>query len=227
MRVIVFRHVPFEGLGLIQPALEERGIEVEFPDLFRDGTAHPDTASAAGLIVMGGPMSANDDLPYLRFEMEAIRQAVSRGQPVLGICLGAQLTAKALGARVYRNPVKEIGWFPIELTEAGCHDPLLSALDSPETVLQWHGETFDLPAGAVWLAHSRDCRHQAFRIGANVYGFQFHLEVTPEMVADWCTQDANCGDVRELDTPLDPHRNATRLASLSWLVFGRWCALLK
>jgi len=227
MRVLAFRHVPFEGLGLIQPALEERGIEVEFPDLFRSGAALPDTASAGGLIFMGGPMSVNDDLPYLQFEMDAIRQAVGRGQPVLGICLGAQLLAKALGARVYRNPVKEIGWFEVELTGAGRQDPLLSALDSPETILQWHGETFDLPAGAVWLAQSKDCRHQAFRVGANVYGLQFHLEVTPEMIADWCTQDANCGDVRELDSPIDPHRNAARLASLSRLVFGRWCALLK
>ena len=227
MRVIVFRHVPFEGLGLIQPALEERGIEVEFPDLFREGAALPDVPSAAGLIVMGGPMSANDDLAYLRFEMDAIRHAVGRGQPVLGVCLGAQLIAKALSARVYRNPVKEIGWFEIELTDAGRHDPLLSALDSPETVLQWHGETFELPSDAVWLAQSKDCPHQAFRVGANVYGFQFHLEVTPDMIADWCTQDANCGDVRELSSPIDPHHNAARLANLSKVVFSRWCALLK
>jgi GMP synthase (glutamine-hydrolysing) len=123
--------------------------------------------------------------------------------------------------------VTEIGWFDIELTDAGRQDPLVSALDSPETVLQWHGETFDLPADAVWLAQSKVCRHQAFRMGATVYAFQFHLEVTPEMIADWCTQDANCGDVRELDSPIDPHHNAARLAGLSRLVFGRWCALLK
>lgn len=227
MRVVVFRHVPFEGLGLIEPALAGRGAAVEYADLFQDGAMLPDVAGAAGLIFMGGPMSANDDLAYLRQEQEMIRQAVQRGQPVLGVCLGSQLIARSLGAKVYRNSKKEIGWFDIELTEAGRQDPVLSGLDGRETVFQWHGETFDLPAGAVWLAFSDACRHQAFRVGSNVYGLQFHLEVTPQIIADWCIQDANCGDVRELDAPLDPDRNAEKLASLSRIVFGRWCALLK
>jgi GMP synthase-like glutamine amidotransferase len=227
MRVVAFRHVPFEGLGLIQSALEDCGISVDFPDLFREGATLPDLSNAAGVIVMGGPMSANDDLTYLHQEMEMIRQTVERGQPVLGVCLGSQLIAKSLGARVYRNPVKEIGWSDVHLTDAGRQDPILSGLDVRETLFHWHGETFDLPAGAEWLAYSQACRHQAFRIGPNVYGFQFHLEVTPEMVADWCAQDANCGDVRELDGPIDAQRNAERLAHLSGLVFGRWCALLK
>lgn len=227
MRVVAFRHVPFEGLGLIQPALEDRGIFIEFADLYRDGAAMPDTGSAAGLIFMGGPMSVNDDLAYMRQEIGCIRQAVDRGQPVLGVCLGSQLIAKALGARVYKNPAKEIGWFDVELTDAGRQDALLSGLDSPETVFHWHGETFDLPDGASWLAYSERCRHQAFRAGSNTYGLQFHLEVTPEMIADWCRQDENCGDVRELESPLDPHFNQERLTALSRLVFGRWCALLK
>lgn len=227
MRVVAFRHIPFEGLGLIQSAIEKRGTAVELVDLFRGDTTAPDLPGAAGLIFMGGPMSVNDDLPYLRQEMEYIRQAIGRGQPVLGVCLGAQLIAKAMGAEVYRNPAKEVGWFDIQPTEAGRQDPLLSALDDRETVLHWHGETFDLPPGATWLAYSDACRNQAFRLGANVYGLQFHLEVTPEMIADWCRQDANCGDVRELESPIDPHRNQARLAALSKLVFGRWCALLK
>ncbi len=227
MRVVVFRHVPFEGLGLIQPALGERGASVEFADLFRDGAPRPDVAGAAGLIFMGGPMSANDDLPYLRREEDTIRQAAECGQPVLGVCLGAQLAAKALGARVYRNPVKEIGWFDVRLTDAGRRDPLLCPLGASETVLQWHGDTFDLPAGAEWLAWSDRCRNQAFRVGPSVYGLQFHLEVTPEMIADWCAQDANCGDVRELEAPIDPFHNSARLEALSRLVFGQWCALLK
>ena len=227
MRVVALRHVPFEGLGLIEPALADRGIAVDFPELFREGSQLPDVSNAAGLIFMGGPMSANDDLPYLRQEMDVIREAVERGQPVLGVCLGSQLIAKSLGARVYRNPVKEIGWFDVHLTDAGRRDPVLAGLDGRETVFHWHGETFDLPEGAEWLAYSEACRHQAFRVGASIYGLQFHLEVTPAMIGDWCSQDANCGDVRELETPLDPHLNSERLASLSRLVFGRWCALLK
>jgi GMP synthase-like glutamine amidotransferase len=136
------------------------------------------------------------------------------------------LIAKALGARVYRNPVKEIGWFPVEWTPAAACDPLFAGLSAPETVFHWHGETFDLPPGAEWLARSEACAHQAFRVGANVYGLQFHLEVTPEMIADWVTQDQNSPDVRELDAPIDPHANALRLQQLATQVFTRWADLV-
>ena len=211
--VFAFRHVPSEDLGLIRVPLEERGIRIEYPDLYR-----ADIAQAAGLIFMGGPMSANDDLPWLRQELQLISEAVERRQPLLGVCLGAQLIAKALGARVYKNPVKEIGWFDIHLTEVAARDPLFAGIGPTETVFHWHGETFDLPPGAEWLAWSEACRNQAFRASPGVYGLQFHLEVTPAMIEDWC--------VRELDSPIDPQSNAARLAALSSLVFGRWCDLL-
>jgi GMP synthase-like glutamine amidotransferase len=224
--VVVFRHVPFEDLGLIRAPLDERGISIEYADLYRQGAPVPGITQSAGLIFMGGPMSANDDLPYLRQELQLIAQAVERRQPVLGVCLGAQLIAKALGAKVYRNAVKEVGWFDIHLTETGARDALFAGLGPAETVFHWHGETFDLPPGAAWLAYSAACRNQAFRAAAGVYGLQFHLEVTPQMIGDWCAQDANCGDVRELDAPIDPQRNAARVAALSNVVFGRWCDLL-
>ena len=226
MRVLVFRHVPFEHLGRIGESLESAGVAFEYVDLAAGPPVAIPLESAAGLVFMGGPMSANDDLPYIQRELELIRQAVAAGKPVLGICLGAQLIAKALGARVYRNPVKEIGWFPVDWTEAARRDPLLAGLSGPETVFHWHGETFDLPRGAEWLAQSDRCRHQAFRAGAGVYGFQFHLEVTPEMIADWVTQDLNGDDVRELAAPLDQRVNTARLAELSNLVFGRWAKVV-
>jgi GMP synthase-like glutamine amidotransferase len=219
MRVFAFRHVPFEDLGLIRASLEERGISIEYADLFRPGATAPDITQAAGLIFMGGPMSANDDLPWLRQELQLISRAVDRRQPVLGVCLGAQLIAKALGSRVYRNAVKEIGWFDIHLTEAGARDALFAGIGPVETVFHWHGETFDLPPGAERLAWSEACCNQAFRARANTYGLQFHLEVTPAMIEDWCARDANRGDV-------DARRNAARLAALSSIVFGRWCDLL-
>ena len=181
---------------------------------------------AAGLIFMGGPMSVNDDLPYLRQEMRMIAQAISYGKPVMGVCLGSQLIARALGGSVYPNPVKEIGWFPVHFTAAAGEDALFRGLRGPETIFHWHGETFDLPHGAELLASSDACRHQAFRVGKNIYGLQFHLEVTPEMIVDWCLQDANYGDMRELTRPVDPQANATRLAELSREVFGRWCELI-
>ena len=226
MKVLAFRHVPFEHVGLIAPPLAGRGIAIDYADLYRDSAPPLEPECYDGLIFMGGPMSVNDPLPYLQQEMRWIEQAARRGQPLLGVCLGAQLIAKAMGARVYRNPVKEIGWFEIEFTTDGARDPLFTGAGASELVFHWHGETFDLPSGAVHLASSEACRHQAFRLGTNTYGLQFHLEVTPAMIADWCEQDANCGDVRELPQPLDPRRNTARLDVLSQSVFGNWAKLL-
>jgi|SRR5271157_1345567 len=227
MRVLAFRHIPFEDAGLIGPVLEARGIAIEYADLYRPESPPPDTAGFHGLIFMGGPMSANDPLPFLRWEMRAILGAATRHQPVMGICLGSQLTAMALGARVYRNPRKEIGWFDVSFTGAAESDALFAGLPKTCPVFHWHGETFDLPPQATLLASSERCRHQAFRVGDNIYGLQFHLEVTPEMISDWCLQDANSGDVRELDAPLDAWRNSTEVRELAETVFGRWCDLLE
>ena len=223
MRVLAFRHVPFEDIGLIRTALESCRAEIHYADLYRGGSDAPDPASFDGLIFMGGPMSVNDDLPYIRSELEIIRRAASRRQPVLGICLGAQLIAKAMGARVYRNPGKEIGWYEVAFAEAAARDPLLCGIESPQELFHWHGETFDLPDGAVRLASSALCVNQAFHIGNLLYGFQFHLEVTPEMIADWCAQDANSGDMQELTAHIDPEKNHDSLRRLSQQVFTRWC----
>jgi GMP synthase-like glutamine amidotransferase len=222
MRILVFRHVPFEDIGLIRTALESLSVQIDYADLYRNLSSCPDPASYHALIFMGGPMSVNDDLPYIRRELAIIAQAAARRQPVLGICLGAQLIAKAMGARVYPNVAKEVGWYPVRFTQAAAHDPLLCQIESPQELFHWHGETFDLPAGAVLLASSALCRNQAFQIGNVLYGFQFHLEVTPEMIADWCTQDENCGDVRELTAPLDSQKNKENLSRLSQRVFSRW-----
>lgn len=227
MGMLVFRHVPYEHLGLIAPALEAAGLEYEYVDLPPDANRPLDLETARGLIFMGGPMSVNDDLDYVRREMEVIRQAARGGIPMLGVCLGAQLIAKALGARVYRNVVKEIGWFPVRWREAAAEDALLAGLPNPATVFHWHGETFDLPEGAVWLASSDACRHQAFRRGENIYGLQFHLEVTPGMISGWLEEDANSADVREVAQPIDPEFGAAELARMAETVFGRWAALVR
>jgi GMP synthase (glutamine-hydrolysing) len=225
MHVLAFRHVPFEDVGHIRPVLESCGIEVRSVDLYRGG-AMPDPADAAGLIFMGGPMSVNDDLPYLCREMELISTAASRNQPVFGVCLGSQLIAKALGARVRPNSRKEIGWFEVQLTPAAGVDPVFGGMPTSQTIFQWHGETFDLPAGATLLATSKLCRHQAFTVNGGIYAIQFHPEVTPEMIADWCRQDANCGDLREVSTPIDPTLHAESQAALSKVIFSRWAELL-
>jgi GMP synthase (glutamine-hydrolysing) len=220
-KVLAFRHVPFEHLGLMAGALAAHSITCEYVDLYRD-CIRPDIREADALLFMGGPMSANDDLPYIRQELDLIGDAFSLGKPILGVCLGSQLIAKALGAPVYPNAVKEIGWYPLYWTAAAARDPLFHGLTAPETVFHWHGETFDLPPSADLRVYSDACRHQAYRVGEDIYGLQFHLEVTPEMIADWCRQDANCGDMREVATPIDPYAHADRMKELAALVFGRW-----
>ncbi len=224
-RVFAFRHVPGEHLGRIAPLLEQAGLAWTYVDL-PTGDVLPDEP-AAGLIFLGGPMSVNDELGYLQQEIRLIERALQAGAPVLGICLGAQLLARALGAQVYRNRVKEIGWFPVTWTPATRDDPLFAGLSGRDTVFHWHGETFDLPAGSAWLASSEACRNQAFRFGECAWGLQFHLEVTPDMIDAWRRQDANCGDARELDAPIDPHLHSDRLRALSGRVFTRWADLIK
>lgn len=200
MRILVFRHEPFEHLGLFARSLRAKGACYDYLDL---GEPMPSSDYDA-LIVLGGPMSANDPLPGLTAELRSIHHALERKIPLLGVCLGSQLIAKALGARVYRNQELEIGWEPVHLTGAGRADPLFHGIESPATFFHWHGETFDLPQGAEWLAYSEKCRHQAYRFGSNVYGLQFHPEVDQEMIAEWSAQPVNCADVATLTGPIDP-----------------------
>src|SRR5262249_55082681 len=163
-RVLAFRHVPFEGLGRIEPELRERGIQADYADLYQPGAPSPDLANYAALIVLGGPMSIHDDLDHLRREESYIREAIARGTPVLGVCLGAQLIAHSLGAEVRKNPVKEIGWFELNLTTAAQHDPVFAGLGPRESVFHWHGEMFDLPAGAALFASSRPSADQSLQL---------------------------------------------------------------
>jgi len=178
MNVHVLQHVPFEGLGSIAPWLEARGARITTTSFYADPSL-PTLSELDLVIALGGPMSVNDEatLPWLRPEKQFIRAAMQRGVAVLGVCLGAQLIASALGARVDRNSVKEIGWFPIEVTNAG---PQAVPHPTAGPVFHWHGETFELPAGAIHLARSAPCAHQAFQLGANVVALQFYLETTSE-----------------------------------------------
>lgn len=180
MKVHVLQHVPFEGIGSMALWLDEHSADVSYTRFFEDH-AQPQAKKFDLIIVMGGPMSVNDEesLPWLRPEKQFIRDAIELGVPVVGVCLGAQLIASALGARVYSNSQKEIGWLQIEATPS-----VSNTFRFPEKciVFHWHGETFDLPSGAVRLAKSTICENQAFQIGQYAIGLQFHLETTPESV---------------------------------------------
>jgi GMP synthase-like glutamine amidotransferase len=178
MNVQVLQHVSFEGLGSIAAWLSERGAAVQHTRFYQAARL-PDLRAVDLVIAMGGPMSVNDerDYPWLKEEKAFVKDAVRRGLPVLGVCLGAQLIASALGARVFPNAHREIGWFPIQAVAA---DAEAFRFPDQTTVFHWHGETFDLPPGARRLARSAGCESQAFQIGRNVIGLQFHLETTPE-----------------------------------------------
>ncbi len=184
MRAHFFQHVPFEGLGSIGPWLESRGASVTGTRFFEEWTLPP-VNEVDLLIVMGGPMSVNDEsvYPWLSDEKRFIKEAIAGGKAVLGVCLGAQLIANAMGARVYPNAEKEIGWFPIHSVAI---PGVKAAFQFPKesVVFHWHGETFDLPAGAIRLARSDACENQAFQLGRNAIGLQFHLETTPEAAKD-------------------------------------------
>ena len=179
-----------------------------------------------GLILLGGPMSANDDLLFLHHQLRAIEIALKQEIPVLGICLGAQLLAKAAGGKVYRNTAKEIGFHNVERTGDGQRDPILCGLNATECVFHWHSDTFDLPAGAKLLASSSLTRNQAFRFGESAYGLQFHPEVTPAMIAQWCIEDLNCADMAEIETPFNPDHNAQRLSEVAHIIFHSWIQLV-
>lgn len=178
MNAHVLQHVPFETIGCIEPWLTERKARIGYTRFFEPWTL-PDPAEVDLILAMGGPMSVNDEaeLPWLAAEKQFLREAMGRGVAILGICLGAQLIASAAGARVYRAPQREIGWFDIQGLSAGAG---VFSFPGSVRVFHWHGETFDLPAGAVHLARSAVCENQAFQLGARVLGLQFHLETTPQ-----------------------------------------------
>jgi len=180
MRIHCLQHVPFEGPSGFADWAGTRGHELLVTHL-SDGTAPPGPDGFDWLVVMGGPMGVHDEAqhPWLLAEKALLREAIAAGKTIIGVCLGAQLLAEALGARVYRNAEKEIGWLPIELTEEGRASSLLGFLPERIEVFHWHGDTFELPPGALHLARSQACANQAYLWDGRVLGLQFHVETTP------------------------------------------------
>lgn len=190
MRAHYLQHVPFEGLGSIESWLKKSGSEITHTPFFESDDL-PDINEIDLLVVMGGPMSVNDEtqFPWLVKEKEFVRRAIEQGKPVLGVCLGAQLIASAMGAKIYPNRFKEIGWFPVHGVPA--QDSSVFSFPPSLEAFHWHGETFDLPPGAVRIARSEGCENQGFQLGSSVIGLQFHLETTPGSARSLV---AHCGD---------------------------------
>ena len=186
-KVMVFQHVPAEPLGTLDPMLRNRGHRIRYVNFHRDPGQEPDISRYNALIVLGGPQMPDqgDRHPHLSVEMRCIEEALKREIPVLGICLGAQLLAYTLGGGVRPLDEWEIGWYDLEPTALSAGDPVFCALHEPQPVFQWHGYTFDMPEGAVHLAHTQTCKNQVFRYGHNAYGLQCHLELDERLINRW------------------------------------------
>lgn len=224
--VFVCKHTPSEPPGELAIALERAGLPVVLCRASAPDAPAFDASAASGLVVLGGPMGACDDaaFPFLARETTWLAEAVGRRLPVLGICLGAQLLARALGACVYRNPSPEVGWADVSVTPEGETDPLLRHLAPAATVFHWHQDTFDLPAGAVHLALSAACRHQAFRFGEHAYGLQFHPEVNAAVLDDWLPElpEATASVTRKQTA-----RHLQEMTDRCGRLFAAWAAICR
>lgn len=195
-------------MGTFAPLLEAAKFHFHYIDFSRGSLDRLTLDGHDGLVVLGGPMNADEaeKYPHLSFELELITDAIHRELPVLGVCLGAQLIAKTLGSRVYPNRVKEIGWYDLAPTPPGVADSLFAHFRTTEKVFQWHGDTFDIPSKAIHLASSPLCANQAFRYGKNVYGLQFHLEVNEAMILGWLDVPENQKEIACLKGKIDPQK---------------------
>lgn len=235
-KLLVFQHSAREPLGLLDPLLRQHGFRIRYVNFSREPDCKPDVRRYDGLIVLGGPMNVDqaDRFPHLATEAASIQEAVSRDIPVLGICLGAQLLAAALGANVRPNPVREIGWYRLHPTAAAQSDRLCRHFDGSQHVFQWHAYTFDLPPGAVHLASTPTCPNQAFRFGDRAYGLQFHLEADLALVERWMhvpeyrAEAEASGPAHQLEHILrDTHGHAPQSRAVGERVFGDFIELFQ
>ncbi|SMH62746.1 glutamine amidotransferase [Azospirillum agricola] len=227
LTAVAIRHIAFEGLGIIEPVLRQAGCTPQIRDAGSDDLRDMEPLAPDLLVVLGGPIGAYEDdrYPFLADELRLLERRLAAGRPTLGVCLGAQLMARALGARVYPGPAKEIGWAPLALTPAGRASPLVH-LDGA-AVLHWHGDTFDLPAGAERLASTEPCMNQAFALGRNALGLQFHGEVDGADIERWlighaCEIAAAGLDPRTLRA--DSGRHGPGLREAGGRLFADWLA---
>lgn len=222
--VSVVRHDSNDGPGRAGRVLQKYQMPYVVSD-FRAGSSRaPNLDQSSGLIVLGGDASVNRPSPFLQAEFGLVEQALGRGLPVLGICLGAQILATVLGARVSRMKQPEIGWHKVREIAGAAGDLLFDGWGE-QTVFHWHNEAFPLPSGAVALACSDVCPVQAFRYGDRAWGVQFHPEAEPRDIERWVTEDAASGPARELWAPIDPYQEEAALEELAERFFGPWVEL--
>lgn len=222
---IAVRHLAFEDLGLLEPLLHQAGYRVDLRDAGLQPLTPREWREADLVVVLGGPVGVyeREDYPWLDAEVAGLRQRLQERRPTLGLCLGAQLMAAALGASVHPGPAKEIGWGGLTLTEQGAASPLRHLGTAP--VLHWHGDTFDLPEGATLLASSELYPHQAFSLGPSVLALQFHLEVDPARIEPWLI--GHTGELRQAGLSVPALRAASaglgpEVVEAGRAVLARW-----
>ncbi|MBV8356992.1 MAG: gamma-glutamyl-gamma-aminobutyrate hydrolase family protein [Deltaproteobacteria bacterium] len=228
-KIWVLQHHPVENLGRIADSLEEAALAWQYVRVFDGASIPADMKGAGGLIVMGGPETVYqlDRYPYLRDEMRLIESALRDNKPILGICLGAQLLAAALGATVKRGESREIGWYPVRLANAANDDRLMRGLPAEFMAAHWHSDVFELPHGAVALASSAKTANQAFRFGNNAYGLLFHAEITQERLGKLVSEFGE--DLKRVGIDGDSFvahapEYLSALSEIGATIFSRWAA---
>lgn len=229
--IAVFRHLPIEGPGYFATFLDNNHIPWKLIKIDAGEKPPASISQFSGLVFMGGPMSVNDDLPWIEPSLTLIRQAVEQDIPVLGHCLGGQLMAKALGGTVFQNPVKEMGWGKVNVQNNQEAQAWFDDITEFET-FHWHGETFSLPTNATCILSSEHCENQAFALGIHL-GMQCHVEMTERMVKDWC--DVSYEEIIQLDEPTvqspseietDLFKKVERLNTVAQRLYAKWITAL-
>lgn len=224
---VALRHIAIEGLGVFEDVLTEHGYEFAYVDVWKDAIPPSLATEPDLLVVLGGPMGVYeaDQYPFLNHEIRILQGRLMAGKPLLGVCLGSQLIAHSAGARVYPGAQKEIGYAPLTLTPAGQASCLNGLAEAGYTVLHWHGDTFDLPAGAERLCSTPVTANQGFSLGPNVLALQFHMEALPSDMEAWAAISADymaSAGVRLEDVRADAALHGQRAADVGARVFGRW-----